>query len=153
MTSEHAKGAREVAVFEKFLDVSGLAVERVSVEKRDPPEPDIYCIHATCGRLAVELVELCDPNIAQLVARARKGRVDAIWTSDPTAVVLKKKLLKRYETRSPIYLVLYSDGRFITPDELAIATLQRILETRRGVFDQAWFLGSSGAHLLWRSDS
>ena len=45
MASELAKGKTEVAVFLRFLEASHLPIDRNSVEKRFPPEPDILCTH------------------------------------------------------------------------------------------------------------
>lgn len=149
MTSEHDKGLRELAVFRAFLDASRLPVDRASIEKRYPPEPDIFCMHLAHGGLAFELVELCDPNIAQLIAEARDGKDDAIWTSDPSGFILRKKLRRNYETKFPIHLVCYTDGRIVTPDDVALSNLRPILESLHGVFEQAWFLASGGVHLIY----
>lgn len=77
MTSEHDKGTRELAIFRQFLEVSRLPVDHTSIEKRLPPEPDIFCVHSQRGGLAFELVELCDSNVAQLIAQARDGKAQA----------------------------------------------------------------------------
>ena len=59
---EHSK--REVRIFQKFLEVCPLRIDSTSVEKRDPPEPDIYCRTEEGEELAFELVEVVDPDLA-----------------------------------------------------------------------------------------
>lgn len=151
MGSEREKGIREVVIFRRFLDLAQLPVDRASIEKRVPPEPDILCTHSNRGRLAFELAELCDPNIAQLVDKARTGEADAIWTADPSRRILMKKLRTNYKTAFPVELLCYTDGRIVTPDDVILPTLRPILEAWNGVFVQAWFLGEEKVHLLWGS--
>jgi hypothetical protein len=55
MASELAKGEAEVAVFLRFLEASCLPIDRNSIEKRSPPEPDILCMHQSEGAVAFEL--------------------------------------------------------------------------------------------------
>ena len=68
MTSELTKGEMEVGVFLRFLEASHLPIDRNSVEKRSPPEPDILCTHQSEGAVAFELVELCDSRLATSIA-------------------------------------------------------------------------------------
>lgn len=68
MASEREKGEAEVALFPRFLEALGLPIDRSSIEKRAPPEPDILCAHQTEGKIAFELVELCDPRLAKSIA-------------------------------------------------------------------------------------
>jgi hypothetical protein len=60
MRSEHAKGAEEIKVFLRFVQAVDFPIAATSIEKRDPPEPDLRCIHAIDGPITFELVELCD---------------------------------------------------------------------------------------------
>lgn len=52
--------AREVEIFRAFASTCGLPVLPESVEKRDPPEPDILCHIDGEGHVAFEMVELID---------------------------------------------------------------------------------------------
>jgi hypothetical protein len=90
MASELAKGEMEVAVFLRFLEASHLPIDRNSVEKRSPPEPDILCTHPE-GTVAFELVEMCDPRVASSIAKASEGY---LRTSDPSPNIISKKLRK-----------------------------------------------------------
>ena len=51
---------QELTIFRDFAAVCPLAIERDSIEKRDPPEADILCRIADGSALAFEMVELVD---------------------------------------------------------------------------------------------
>ena len=102
MASENIKGETEVAVFLRFLVASQLPIDPTSVEKRSPPEPDILCTHQSEGKIAFELVEMCDPRLAKSIAVENDGY---LRTSDPSASIISKKLRKKYATDAPIELL------------------------------------------------
>lgn len=58
MSDRHGK--KELAVFRLFAPACGLPIELSSVEKRNPPEPDILCYVDGEGPVAFEMVELVD---------------------------------------------------------------------------------------------
>ena len=140
-SSELTKGLEEVEAFRLFISRSRVPIDPLSVEKRNPPEPDLLCRHATEGLVAFELANLCDPAIAKVIAAGPKARTDAFSTSDPSAEIVRKKLKKSYTTRYPIELLMYSNGRLITPDDVIIPTITPILESRKGPYRRAWFMG------------
>lgn len=147
MASEHEKGRIEVEVFCRFLEQSGLPIYPSSIEKRRPPEPDILCRHSYEGELAFELVEMCDQNLAKFIAQASDGY---LRTSDPSEIVISKKLQRRYETTAPIELLCYA-GRIISPDHLILPTIAPLFESYRHVFRRAWLLGHKGLYVVWES--
>lgn len=65
MTGRDRHGSREGKIFIRFAEVCGLAVQPDSIEKREPPEPDILCKIEGEGFVAFEMVELIDPDLAQ----------------------------------------------------------------------------------------
>lgn len=146
MYSEQAKGADEIKVFLRFLQAVDLPITASSIEKRDPPEPDIRCVHATDGAVAFELVEICDPNLAKAIAARSEAY---IRTSDPSARIISKKLRRKYTTNLPIELLCYTNGRVITPDNVIIPTVAPYLQSWRHVFRRAWLLGRKRAYELW----
>jgi hypothetical protein len=147
MRSEQAKGAHEVEVFRRFIVAANLPIDAGSVEKRNPPEPDIRCNDAVGGHLAFELVELCDPTLAKAIATLSS---EYIRTSDPSARIVSKKLRRNYETTLPIELLCYTDGRIITPDDVIIPTVTPYLASWRHIFRRAWLFGHKGkVHELW----
>jgi hypothetical protein len=146
MTPEHVKGERELAVFLRFLEASRLPIDRNSVEKRSPPEPDILCTHQSEGKIAFELVEMCDPRFARSIAKASEGY---LRTSDPSANIISKKLRKKYETDAPIELLCYTVGRIVTPDNVILPTIGPYLRSWRHTFRKAWLLGRKGIYVVW----
>jgi hypothetical protein len=148
MASENAKGETEVAVFLRFLDASQLPINRDSVEKRSPPEPDILCTHQSEGALAFELVEMCDPRFARSIAKASDGY---LRTSDSSASIISKKLRKKYKTDAPIELLCYTAGRIVTPDNVILPTIKPFLRSWRHTFRRAWLLGRKGLYVVWNA--
>jgi len=63
--SESDKARIEVAIFSEFATCAGeLNIDLDSVDKREPPDPDILARDIRQGWMAFELVELCDSDIA-----------------------------------------------------------------------------------------
>lgn len=146
MASEHVKGEAEVAVFLRFLEASHWPIDRDSVEKRSPPEPDIWCTHQSEGAVAFELVEMCDSRFARSIARASDRY---LRTSDPSANIISKKLRKKYETEIPIELLCYTAGRIVTPDNVILSAIKPYLRSWRHTFRRAWLLGRKGVYVVW----
>ena len=146
MTSEHVKGEREMTVFLRFLEASKLPIDRNSVEKRFPPEPDIHCRHTSEGSVAFELVELCDPNLAKSIAKASESY---LRTSDPSPQIISKKLRRKYKSDAPIELLCYTAGRIITPDSVLLPAIKPYLRSWRHIFRRSWLLGHKGVYVVW----
>src|SRR5690349_11449782 len=112
MSSEKSKGLdTEIPIFLDFVRAANLSIDKASVQKRHPPEPDIKCQYSSGECVAFELVEICDKNMA-------KNREDGAYirTSDPSLEIVRKKLNKNYETSCPIELLCYKNGRVVSPD-------------------------------------
>ena len=61
-TSLNKQTQRELAVFRRFAETCRLSIDVSSIEKRDPPEPDILCtVDGECD-VAFELVEVTDED-------------------------------------------------------------------------------------------
>ena len=56
---------KELGVFRRFAESQG--IDSSTVEKSDPPEPDITCLTATGERVGFELAEVVDQELAQAV--------------------------------------------------------------------------------------
>ena len=82
-----------------------------------------------------------------VVAEAADGK--AFWTEDPSARIVQKKLLIRYETDCPVELLCYTGGRLVTPDDVIIPTLRALFEHGSGSFRKAWLFGETGVHEVW----
>lgn len=144
MSFRTAHGDRELAVFADFMQRSGLPIDPLSVKKCDGP--DIRCTHAVEGPIAFELSEVCAEDLAKLTANPASFEKRFTWSSDPSEKVLRNKLKKNYVADCPIELLLYTNGRVITPDETIVATLRPVLECRNGVFRRVWLLGEADVY-------
>ena len=151
MTTEKDKAAVELAVFSEFVRIANLPIAIESAEKRSPPEPDLVCTHATEGRIAFELVEICDPNLARALAdpRPNPDGVEYIRTSDPSFSIVRNKLRKNYHTEHPIELLCYTDGRVITPNDVILPTIRPLLGSFRHTFRRAWLLSQGKVFRIW----
>ena len=151
MSSEADKAQVELRVFADFIALARVPIQLASVEKRAPPEPDLLCRHETEGKVAFELVELCDPNLARALANPRldAGGVEYIRTSDPSWSIVLKKLRKKYETDYPVELLCYTDGRIITPPDVIRPTLEPLLGSYRHTFSRAWLMSEGEVYSLW----
>jgi hypothetical protein len=151
MSSESAKGEIELRVFADFIALAQLPIRLSSVQKRWPPEPDLLCAHDTEGPIAFELVELCDANVARALAAPRPTAqgVEYIRTSDPSWSIVLKKLRKTYETKYPVELLCYTNGRIITPSDVIRPTLEPLLGSYRHTFSRAWLLSEGKVFSLW----
>jgi hypothetical protein len=152
MTAGQSNASREMQVFLEFIQKSGLPIERDSIENRTPPEPDILCWHKEQGFVAFELVELCDAEIARIIAEGvRSGNTEqsSIWFADPTRRIICKKLEKKYQTKHPIELLCYTAGRLVTPDDVIIPTAQHTIELSGfGMFQRVWLLGEEACEII-----
>ena len=66
MADRPEQAVLELNVFEEFRKRSGLPIDPASVEKRDPPEPDIFCKIDGQGGVAFELAALLDQKSAKI---------------------------------------------------------------------------------------
>lgn len=120
------------------------------MEKRVNPEPDLLC-QGPDGLVAFEIANLCDGEVAKVLAAGVRARTDAFSTADPSAQIVRNKLSCIYETDHPIELLLYTDGRIISTDDMIIPTVVPILESRKGPYRRAWFMGEETTCLLWEA--
>ena len=151
MTTEQDKATVELAVFSDFVRLANLPIDIETLEKRKPPEPDLLCTHATDGKIAFELVELCDPNLARAFAKPRPNSdgVEYIRTSDPSSMIVRNKLRKVYKTAYPIELLCYTAGRVITPSDVILPTILPLLGSFRHTFRRAWLLSENRVFDVW----
>lgn len=117
-TKEGAKARREREVFAEFVDVARLPVVPGSVQSRPTPEPDILCELPGGEKVAFELVQLVDPDLAASLARdIAAGTSTAVWFADPTLDRVREKTLKkRYVTAHPMELLVYGDDLMLPYD-------------------------------------
>lgn len=64
---EHTE--RELGLFEEFAKVCPMKIDLASIEKRQPPDPDIYCRMEDGTQLHFELVEVVDSGLATAISQ------------------------------------------------------------------------------------
>lgn len=61
------QSSNELRVFQKFASIAPIGIDLGSIQKREPPEPDIFCYSKDYGSLRFELTEAIDESIAQSI--------------------------------------------------------------------------------------
>jgi hypothetical protein len=148
---EKAEGERIVfSLFAKAMD--WLAVEELT-QSRPEPEPDIL-YDGTFGKIAFELLENCAPDLAENQAFLRKGSGEAMLnTSDPTIDRIRSKFKKSYVTEFPVELLIYTNGRIATPNQMAIERFRSQLNFAHiNPFRRVWYFGKQNeVFLIWEN--
>ena len=149
--AELKKADKEKEIFRIFVQKSSLPVDLLSIECKRPPEPDSLCAHATEGKIAFELAELCIEEIAKansdMIKPGRSG-YSCMFVSDPTKDVVRSKLSKSYRTEYPIELLLYTNGRTGSTDEWIILDIRDVVgNIGLGQFRKIWILGKSACEV------
>ena len=148
--NQHAEATERADGIERFADRLGIRGEWTSVDSRPEPEPDLLCIHAARGSIAFELVSLTDPNIAEVQAAGSKARQDAFYTGLLRQKKNRSKLTKKYKTvAGHIELLVYTDSRIITPDDVIIPTILPLFAEAPHPFKCVWFMGEHETRCLW----
>jgi len=62
----------ELGVFHRFATLCPYDIQMDTIEKREPPEPDICCTLAGGDALSFELVEIVDESMARRHSDKRK---------------------------------------------------------------------------------
>lgn len=138
---EEAKRNRELAIFARFISKSGLDIAPESVQSREPPEPDIYCVEKTLGPLRFELTEACAPEFAKAIHNPPETGVAAMFGEDVTKETILKKLSKRYQGTEPVDLLIYTDGATAKPDFLLRYDVEDALKVTNCFFRMVWLMG------------
>ena len=150
MRSEAEKGDAEISAFRAFVCLSGLSIDPNSVEKREPPEPDLRCRHLDGRVVTFVVVRLVDESIAEVFAAGSAARTDAFRTADPSERMVRRKLTRKYETDFPIELLVYTDRRLITHDGIIVPILERVFASVPDhPFRRAWFMSNGRVRPLW----
>lgn len=96
------KNAREIEVFNRFVNISGLPIDINSIKKAAEPAPDIYCRDNLGNELAFELVELLDSNFATMIDWATDGK-DSLYSLYENLSADKKAALDSKYAHADIY--------------------------------------------------
>ena len=144
MSDDEEKAAREMQVFEDFIKRCGLPIDRQSVRKCDPPEPDMLC-KVSGEYVHFELAEVCSPEIPREISHIdpKVGVSEFIRSGDPIPEIARKKIKKseNYRTAYPIELLFYTAGRVVQPPDMSIPSIQKSFSSGVGRFRRVWFMG------------
>lgn len=153
MDSESEKAREEREAFQRFVERSKTSHDWLSIESRKPKEPDLLCLHRETGSVAFELVRICDPNIAKILAAGDEAHQIGFFTGDPSERIIRNKLTKTYVTPHPMELLIYSEGVVITPDDVIIPTILPWFNAMSHSFRRAWFMSEMAVRCIWSTDS
>ena len=144
MSDDEKKAARERKVFEDFISRSGLPIDRQSIRKCDPPEPDILC-KVSGEYVQFELAEVCSKEIPIAISHTSPtgGVSNFTRSGDPIPEIARKKIKKseNYRTAYPIELLFYTAGRVVQPPDMSIPSIQDLFSSGAGNFRRVWFMG------------
>lgn len=149
MSPATVKATNEREVFSRFVRFLEEEETWGTVESREPPEPDLLCVHAERGMIAFELVAITDPLIAEVNAGFGTSLTGSYWTSDPTERIIRKKLGRRYVSDAPIELLIYNDLLVVTAEDIIVEVTVNWLRSKTHQFARAWFMGEHHADLIW----
>ncbi len=153
MSSKEAnKAKREKEFFLQFASKNGWPSDESLIESRKPPEPDIV-YHSPCGKIAFELSEYCDPDIAhQFADPASQGFK---WVGGPTVRSLRKKLTRSYQSEFPMELLIYWSGQVVETDDMAVPKLKQLFDNRLtgNKFRRVWYSGEKEVFKIFEADS
>ncbi len=140
------KAKEERLVFAEFVRVARTDIDPATIESRTPREPDIRCATWDGQPLAFELAEICSEELARDLTEVRRDpdRIpEQRWPPDPTEAVYRKKIAKAYSAPNTD-LLLYTDGRAVTPDDVIEAALPNLIKTiGKGPFIRIYFMGKA----------
>ncbi len=111
--SEHTR-EKELRIFRKFAQKSYYGIDFSTIEKRYPPEPDIFCKSLYGNSITFEIVECLDSNIARSIYDT--SHIKQAFT----------KQLEKLSIRKKQSIVIFFEDAFIT-----VAFCKRIPEIRK----------------------
>jgi hypothetical protein len=160
------KIGHELAVFREFVEAAGLDVADNSIEAREPPAPDIFCLLGGEPQF-FELGRLLDQESPRLRLEALRlypdlVPVDPMKFGLPERDILRQKLGKSYLTGGyPVELMLYYDwgpDAFLTcstppPTDLSLEFVNAVIlpecGNTLGPFHRIWFFDRFRGSVLW----
>jgi hypothetical protein len=129
--SELSQTNSELAIFRRFLEATQLPVLTSSLQKRQPPEPDILCEIIDSGFVAFELVEVVDEGFASMVngqIRLERTLHQAVGHAEPAQ---RGRLLERFA--DALIYVRYLEPRVRRRERAIPALLRYLMDLPPGV--------------------
>lgn len=88
-----SKSKNELSIFKKFAEVCPYDIDFDSIEKRQPPEPDILCRLSDGKKIAFELVESVDKSLYKTTCDS-SNLIRALYDRIENLPKLEKQLIK-----------------------------------------------------------
>jgi hypothetical protein len=152
MTREAQKAIYEREVFERFLDASGIDIDRNSIQtgNANQREPDILFHNLSGRKIGFELGRLVDPNLISAIKQREPKNGQYIRTRDPSNAIAHKKIKKTYSVSFPVELLLYKELPIITPDNVILLAIRPVCHFKHQ-YHRVWYMGGSVEVLYERS--
>ena len=152
-TAMDRHGPREIQIFNRFARAAGLTVDETSIEKRNPPEPDILC-RVNGVAQAFELVEIIDQDHAQRVYSQVKLKSKFETDYEALEASRREKIYDR--VGNALIYVVFNDAATFREKEEAVNSVFEALETVAPQFEgrlrqQDLASLSAAIRLLWVS--
>ncbi len=149
--NESQKQEEERDAFSRFVARLGTQENWQSVTSKQPPHPDLLCIHKTEGPIAFEVVSLTNPDVAHVEAGGPKAPKGAFYTDDSPVTIIRKKLHRKYVTDAKrIELLVCLDGRTVLPEDVLIPKIQPWFDAVvPHPFEKVWFTSKDETRLIW----
>ena len=147
MSNEAKKSKVELDVFQEFTERSGLNIIPNSIEKRNPPEPDILCRISDGETVAFELKGIRSEVLEKLVSDSLKsGGQDKLFCrggEDAEEDKINEAFEKHYVTEHPIELLFYTYGTSFTFLGNVIPCIQECSHEYDHNFRRVWYMGGA----------
>lgn len=108
-TNATKQTVRELDVFARFIHMAGLPIDAASVQKCEPPAPDILCRHATDGPLAFELAKLINHDFSARLSRQSKTQ-NALESAHEHLPAPAKQLFDQQFANANLYFTFHPDA-------------------------------------------
>lgn len=143
MTREAQKAAYERKIFEKFIALAALDINRDSIAggNATKKEPDFLCEYISGEKVGFELGRLIDPNLAQAVNRWEPINGEYIRTRDFSGIIARRKIKQTYSIAFPVELLLYKESPIITPDSVILPTIRPMCRLNHR-YRRIWFMSN-----------
>lgn len=119
----------ELAVFHHFIEIARLAVLPDSIEKRQPPEPDVRCRTMQGEAVAFELLEVCNFHNARSIFRGHQihASLMAAYEALPLGT---RKVFDQLFTSRPLSFLFRPDASAISIRNVLPSLLTEITTTQ-----------------------
>lgn len=125
MPKENKQSQNEIRVFKEFAKVCPYNIDLESIEKRDPPEPDILC-EIKGEKVAFEMVECIDSDLASSIYDSCK--LGKVYHDELESLPRDRRERIKTKFRDVFITVVFNKG----------ITFRKKTQTVKSIFDLLW---------------